>query len=348
MTTLLAQPIRAALVGYGMAGGLIHSPLMREAGWQVTAVVTNNTERRAQVGEDWPKARTVGQLSDLLKYRDDFDVVVVVSPSHLHAEHVHTLIGAGIPTIVDKPLAVSAAQATQLVDHASQENVPLTVFQNRRWDSEQLTLTQLLTTGELGQVHTFERRWERWRPQPKNRWKENDPASGGLLQDLGAHLVDSAVHLFGPVTTVYATARHLSTAAYDDVFISLTHASGVISRLWAGSMVGAPGPRTRVLGTKGAYVVTDFESEPTAFAVRGTSEGGAQGWVAHGESVTAVPAAKGGHGDFYRLADTWLRGEGPAPVDPRDAVTTAQILDAAQDSALNAQVVQLAQSNPDM
>src|SRR5690606_19735304 len=140
------------------------------------------------------------------------------------------------------------------------------VFHNRRLDAEQLTLRALLGRGELGTVHRFERRWERWRPQPRDRWKENDIVGGGLLLDLGTHLVDSAVQCFGPVESVYAELRALTTPTEDEVFLSLRHADGVVSHLEAGSLTGAPGPRTRALGDQGAYLVTSFEGEPSPFS----------------------------------------------------------------------------------
>lgn len=222
------------------------------------------------------------------------------------------------------------------------------MFQNRRWDPEQLTLRAVLRAGDLGTVHRFERRWERWRPVPQDRWKENDPVGGGLLLDLGTHLVDSATQLFGPVESVYAELRSLTTPAEDDVFLSLFHAPqspgglGVISHLSAGAVVGAPGPRTRVLGSRGAYVVTTFEAESSPFGEMDTdAPEGAEGWLAHGSERTPVPSAPGGHGDFYPAVERWLHESGPVPVDPADTVATARVLDAARRSAATGERVQL-------
>lgn len=328
-------PLRIALIGYGDAGRGIHARLLREIGESVSAVVTRSSERSADAVEDWPGARVFASIAALLDAGPAPDLAVVATPAGRHAEHARALIAAGVPLVVDKPLATTAAEARDVVVRAELAGVPLTVFQNRRWDTEQLTLAALLERGELGHVHRFERRWERWRPVPKDRWKENAAADGGgLTLDLGPHLVDSAVQLFGPVTHVYAEVRALHTAADDDVFLALEHASGVISHLSAGSMVGAPGPRTRVLGASGAYLVAGFEADPTPYTVLDDGAPPAtHGWLVRGVDRVAVPVAPGSHADFYRAVVEWLGHGGGAPVDPWDAVRTAVVLDAAFQSA---------------
>lgn len=334
-----ARPLRVGIVGYGGAGRGIHARLVREAGHAVTAVVVRSPERRAAATEDWPGVHLHDDLDALVADRDAYDVVVVASPTSLHAEHATALARAGVPVVVDKPLALDTASARGVVEAAEAAGTPLTVFQNRRWDPEQLTLRHVLERGDLGVVHTFERRWERWRPVPQQRWKENDPVGGGLLLDLGPHLVDSATQLFGPVTSVWAELRSLTTPTEDDVFLVLHHApdaagDAVVSRLWAGSVVGAPGPRTRVLGSAGAYVVTTFENDASPFEVfDDAAPAGSEGWLTHGRERAAVERARGGHADFYRAVAAWLLDGGPVPVDPRDAVRTAEVLDAARRSA---------------
>jgi predicted dehydrogenase len=329
---------RIGLVGYGGAGRGIHARLAREAGLVVTAVVARNPERRAAAQEDWPGVRLHDDLAGLLANRDECDVVVIASPSGLHAEHAAQVAAAGVPFVLDKPIALDGDQAAAVVEAANAAGTPFTVFHNRRWDPEQLTLKTVLASGALGRVHTFERRWERWRPVPQQRWKENDPVGGGLLLDLGPHLVDSATRLFGPVSSVYAELRAHTTPTEDDVFLTLRHESApdgheVVSRLWAASVVGAPGPRTRVLGDAGAYVVTTFENDASPFEIFDeAAPAGTEGWITRGRERSPVPRAPGGHADFYRAVAAWLDG-GPVPVDPADAVRTARVLDAARESS---------------
>ncbi len=334
-----ARTLRVGIVGYGGAGRGIHARLVREAGHTVTAVVARSPERRASAQEDWPGVHLHDDLTSFLADRDAYDVAVVASPSALHADHATALSRAGVPVVVDKPLALGATSAAAVVAAAEQAGTPLTVFQNRRWDPEQLTLREVLARGEIGRVHTFERRWERWRPVPQQRWKENDPVGGGLLLDLGPHLVDSATQLFGRVTGVWAELRSHTTPTEDDVFLVLHHApdadgNAVVSRLWAGSVVGAPGPRTRVLGSAGAYVVTTFENDASPFELfDDAAPAGTLGWVTRGREREPVARARGGHADFYRAVAAWLLEAGPVPVDPRDAVRTAEVLDAARRSS---------------
>lgn len=323
--------MRVGIVGYGDAGRGIHARLLREAGHAVTDVVTRDPARRAAAAQDWPGVRVHDDVDGLLA-APGLDAVVVASPTGRHAEHALACLEAGVATVVDKPLALDRAGAQGLVDAADARGGRLTVFHNRRWDDEQRTLRRLLSEDALGRVHRFERRWERWRPVPKDRWKENAVGQGGgLLLDLGAHLVDSATQLFGPVEAVRAELRALTTPTEDDVFLALTHVSGTTSHLWAGGLVGAPGPRTRVLGSAGAYLVTSFEGEPTPFAPLDPGEG-MEGWLVRGAEAIPVPREPGGHADFYRAVAAWLVG-GPVPVDPRDAVATAAVLDAARLSA---------------
>ena len=336
--------LRIGLVGYGSAGRGIHARLIREAGLAVSAVVVRDSGRAQSAREDWPGVRIFADLNAMLASADHLDLVVVASPSGLHVEHALAVIASGTALVLDKPIAPSAEGAATIIEAASAAGVPLSVFQNRRWDEEQLTLRALLARGDLGQVHRFERRWERWRPEPMDRWKENDPVGGGLLLDLGAHLVDSAVECFGPVTSVYAEMRSLNTPTEDDVFLSLTHerpalgdpgmdAGGVTSHLWAGTLVAAPGPRTRVLGREGAYLVTTFEQDVSPFArLAESAPAGSLGWIVRGDEMEPVPQAPGGHVDFYRDVIAWLTLGARAPVDPRDALHTALVLDCARES----------------
>ena len=242
---------RVALAGYGFAGRDIHAPLLAEAGCQVVAVSTRSPERAAAARDDIPGVQVVPGLDELLAV-PGLDLVVLATPSGGHAAQVRSVVDAGLACVVDKPLAVDAESAADVVRHAAASGVPLTVFQNRRFDAEQATVARVVADGLVGTPFRYEMRWERWRPVPKERWREQASATegGGILLDLHSHLVDAAVQLFGPVATVFATVDARTTPAEDDAFLVCRHAGGVVSHLGATSLSGAPGPRVRLLGTR--------------------------------------------------------------------------------------------------
>ena len=295
------------IVGYGASGRAIHTPLIKESGNRVTDVVTSHDSRRAAALADWPAARVHADLAGLLESARP-DVLVIASPSARHAENAMAAITAGVPAVIDKPIALDRETAEQVVRHAEAMRTPLTVFQNRRWDSEQLTLRRLLDQQVLGAVHRFERRWERWRPVPKAGWRVSGEPGGGLLLDLGVHLVDSAIDLFGPATSVYAELREITTPTEDDVFLALHHRSGTISHLSAGTLVGAPGPRTRVLGSAAAYLVTVYPEDDQLTPFDTIDPGpGMEGILVRGGTSEPVPRAPGsGAGRAQHVLGTLL------------------------------------------
>lgn len=345
--------LRIALVGYGLSGREFHLPLLSACGATPSIVVTGNAERAARARADLPGVQVVPDLHSALA-GGGVDLVVIASASGAHSANALTCVSAGVPFVVDKPLAVDAASAGAVVEAAQAAAVPMTVFQNRRWDAENLTLAALLAQGRLGEVHRFERRWERWRPVPKDRWRENASADegGGLLLDLHSHLVDAAMLLFGPVEEVYAEVAAWTTPAEDDAFVSLLHAPGaggvrVRSHVSATSVAAVPGPRTRVLGSQAAYVVTEFEAEQSGFAGPYDNAPGCTGWLVAGSQATPVPTAPGSHSDFYPAVVAALAQDGYSaqqeamPVAPGDAVRVLAVIDAARRSAAEHRVVRL-------
>jgi predicted dehydrogenase len=354
---MVEGPVRAAVVGYGLAGRVFHAPLIAMAdGVELVAVVTGNAERAAQARADHPGVTVHASADALLAVPDTFDLLVVATPNDAH----EPLAAAGVElrraVVVDKPMALTAGSAQRVVAAASASGTVLTVFQNRRWDSDQLTLQRLLADGSLGAVHRYESRFERWRPQPRDgSWREalSYEQGGGLLLDLGSHLVDQALHLFGPVARVHAEVRTLRAGSDDDAFVALEHVSGTVSHLWAGALVGAPGPRLRVLGSAGAYVVGPLDGQEDVLRTKGRLpvgglEVGPDDWgvlshgAAPGDSLR-VPSEPGRWDVFYPAVAAAVRGEGPVPVDPSDAVGALRVIEAARQSARERAVVELTQ-----
>jgi scyllo-inositol 2-dehydrogenase (NADP+) len=334
-----------AIIGYGLAGRVFHAPLIAATpGLQLTSIVTSNPQRRAEAAERYPGIRTPADPAELWS-SGDHDLVVVATPTDSHINLAKAAIDRGIPVVVDKPLAVTADDADRLVARARDAGVLLTVFQNRRWDSDHLTLTRLIDEGRLGHVIRYESRFERWRPEPRGAWRESatPEQGGGQLLDLGSHLVDQALTLFGAATHVYAEIdgrRGLPTD--DDVFIALRHASGTISHLRASALTGAPGPRLRVLGTEAAFVLSRLDSQeerlregerPDTVSDWGAEPEAHRGRLVSGDASVPVPGERGDWPRFYALLATALREGGPPPVDPADAVATLRVLEQARRSA---------------
>lgn len=346
---------RVGIVGYGLAGRTFHAPLVqRTAGLEVASVLTSDARRRAQAVSDSPGVRVTADLDDLVAGDDRVDLLVVAAANAAHVPVARRALAARIPVVVDKPLAARSADARALVREAQDRGVPLTVFHNRRWDDDFLTLRRVLGEGRLGRVHRFESRMERWKPRLRpGSWREDpDPAQGaGLLLDLGPHLVDQALAAFGPVATVYAELdrRRPSSAVDDDVFVALTHANGVRSHLWASAVAARPGPRLRALGSAAAFAcvgVDPQEQQLTAGVRPGDAEWGHRAPGPHatvgvGEASTPVPLVPGAYESFYAQLVEALDGRGPLPVDPWDAVCVAEVLQAARHAAEEGTVVAL-------
>ena len=346
------DPVRIGLAGYGRGGRFFHAPLIGQAPECVLAgVLTRSPQRRAELAADFPGVPAFGRLSDLAAA--GIDAVVISTPLDTHERLVREAIALGLPAGCDKPFTSDAASARALVDEAERSGVPLTVYQNRRWDADFLTVRALVESGALGEVTDFESRMEQY-PPPGGF----SATGGGVLRDFGSHVADQALQLFGPAAAVYAEVHVRPEDGFDDrFFLSVRHAGGVTSHLrgdW--TLHGAPGPRFRVTGRAGTFAVEsdDGQSErllagrtevpgPFGPILFGTVPEARWGRIYRGEGVPPqpVPAEKGRWSSFYSAFARAVRGAGPLPVDPRDAVAALEILDAARLSAARGEAVRL-------
>ncbi|MTE19204.1 oxidoreductase [Streptomyces sp. TRM43335] len=359
------RPLRVGLLGYGLAGAVFHAPLIAATdGLVLDTVVTSDPERQRQArAEHGEELRTVADADGLFARAGELDLVVVASPNRTHVELARRALEAGLPVVVDKPLAATAAEAEALADLAERRGLLLSVFQNRRWDSDFLTLRGLLAEDALGEVWRFESRFERWRPKLKGGWRESgDPSElGGLLYDLGSHVVDQALVLFGPVTSVYAESdvRRPGAATDDDTFVALHHASGTRSHLWVSSTAAALGPRMRVLGSRAAYVKYGLDPQEDALRAGARPRPGEpwgeepeSAWGVLGADTSASPAGPGQEAEpvpsrpgdypaYYAAVAAALREGGEPPVGAREAAEALRVLEAARTSAAEGRTVRL-------
>ena len=349
------NPVRIGLVGYGFGGRTFHAPLIASAeSLELVGVVTTDPGRIAALGADHPGVPAVASLADLVAL--DAEAVVISTATGTHTSVAADAIALGLHLVVDKPLGVDAASAAATVAAADAAGRVLSVYQNRRWDSDFLTVRRLLDSGALGDVHRYESRVERWSPvADPSTWKAGSTPEegGGLRLDLLTHLADQAVQLFGDVEAVYAEldARRPGSASDDDSLMSLRHVSGVRSQLVASKVTGDISRRLRVLGSQGAYVVGGFDAQEDALLAGrtpategdtwGVEDESAWGAIHRGAEIETVPSERGRWDTFYPAFAAAVRGEGPVPVDPREAVRVLEILDAALLSSRESRVVHL-------
>ena len=342
----VTRPLRAAIVGFGVSGRVFHAPLLAaNPDYTVEAIVTGNPERAAAARRRFPAARIVPDYASLLQLVDDgalaLDLVVLGTPPAGHRAEALAAIQRGLHLVVDKPFAASAADAEAMIAAAHDAGTRLTVFQNRRWDADFLTLSRLVESGRLGRVRTFESRFEWWRPEGFGTWRDSTPAAeaGGLLFDLGSHLIDQALQLFGPVEEADAELRRHSgpvgAGADEDSFVTLRHASGVVSRLWMNGLAPAVGPRFHVLGSEAGFTSWGLDGQEPALD-RGADPASADygvvppknwGRLASGGSQEPVASERGCYPAFYRLLAAALRGEGPLPVDPEESLAVLRLIE---------------------
>lgn len=330
------DPVRIGLVGYGFGGRYFHAPLLAAApGGELVGVVTASAERRAQVGAEHPEVPCFDSLSALAAA--GAEAVAISTPVDTHSALTDEATGLGLSVVCDKPFSLDPAAARRSVGLAAERGVVLSPYQNRRWDSDFLTVRAHVDGGTLGEVRRFESRFERWAPSAGP-----GPSGGGTLLDFGAHLVDQALTLLGPVESVHAEWRTRENGLDDDVFVALRHAGGAVSHLWGSWSQAAPGPRFRVTGSTATLVVTTADTQEERI-LAGARPGGDAPWGLEEPSdldrlftpdgSRAVRLEPGAWDTFYPAFARAVRGEGPPPVPAADAVATAEVLEAARVSA---------------
>jgi predicted dehydrogenase len=321
-------------------------------------VVTSNPERAEQVRLRYPGATIHRDADGLFADPGAHDVVVVAAPNRAHFTLGMATIEAGLHLVIDKPLAASADEGERLTAAAAERGVLASVFHNRRWDGDFLTLRRLMHEGALGEVVRLESRFERWRPEvDAGKWREGGMPedAGGLLFDLGPHLIDQALELFGPARSVYADVRTLRPGAEvdDDFLVALEHA-GATSRLSATMLAAQAGPRFRALGTRAAYVKWGLDVQEDALREgRGPGDPGfgeeppeAWGRLGSDEASEPVETERGRYVEFYAGLELAIRERSEAalatpPVPLEAGVATLRVIEAARMSSEQRAVVPL-------
>mgnify|MGYP000849037781 CR=1 FL=1 len=343
---LLQGKIRTAVVGFGISGQVFHAPLIAaDAHFSLDAIVTGDAERQAQARQRYPQARLVAGWEQLLQLIDAgdiaLDLLVLGTPPQGHRAQAEAAIARGLHLVIDKPFVPHSRDGEALIAAAAAAGTRLTVFQNRRWDGDFLTVKKLLRHGELGAIRSFESRFEWWRPQGFGNWRDRATIAqgGGLLLDLGSHLIDQALQLFGPVADSYAElTRHTQpaqSAADEDSFVSLLHVNGVRTRLWMNGLAARQGPRFHLLGSQAGFSKWGLDNQEPSLAAGMTpldvawGEEAPERWgtLTQDNQDRAIETERGDYPAFYRLLANALLEGAPLPVEAAEALATLRLIE---------------------
>jgi predicted dehydrogenase len=318
---MVAEDLGVALVGYGMAGR-IHAPLIvATQGLALRRVVSSDA---AKVHADLPDARVSSDLEEVLG-DPAVGLVVVATPNTLHAPQAHAALEAGKHVVVDKPFTVTTEEARGLVEHAERAGRLLSVFHNRRWDGDFLVLRRLVAEGALGEVTQFESHFDRFRPEVRDRWREQDLPGSGTWMDLGPHLVDQALQLFGPPLAVFADiAGQRAGARSDDYFHVLLRYPTLRVILHGSTLMAASDLRFAVHGTRSSFIKHGLD----------TPEHGTLTRVVDDHPVaTPVPSEPASWRAYYEAVRDAIVGVAPNPVPTDQALQVMVLLELALQSA---------------
>jgi scyllo-inositol 2-dehydrogenase (NADP+) len=334
------MPLSVGLVGFGLAGRYLHAPLISASGMRIAAVVSRQSEA---VHADLPGAVVMSSIEALLEL-EPLDLVVIASPNRWHYSHALLALNAGKHVVVDKPVVTHAAECAALEQAATRAGRKLSVFHNRRWDSDFLTLQRLLAEGTLGEPRTFRARWDRFRPEVAVRWRERSEAGAGLLYDLGSHLIDQALCLFGPPDWLQADVfAQRSGAVVDDGFEILLGRGPLRIALGASSIAADHAFRYQLDGTLASFRKTGLDPQEAQlkagmltterkFGVEPQSQWGTL-TVGATASASRVEPQRGAWPSFYRQMRLAMEADAPVPVSVAEARKVLQIIEAARHSA---------------
>jgi len=342
----MQPPIHVALIGYGLAGQVFHAPVIQAvAGLRLVTVVSSQPEK---VRADWPEVWVSSSAEEVFS-SPQIDLVVVATPNSTHFELAQQALQAGKHVVVDKPFTIRAAEARLLAELAAVRGRLLSVYQNRRWDGDFLTVQELVRSGLLGEVVHFESHFDRYRPEVRPRWREQAGPGSGLWYDLGPHLADQALQLFGPPQAVYADMVQMrENAQTTDYFHVLLRYPRRRIILHASALVAAGSPRFVVHGTQGSFVKHGLDPQEDALRQglqpgrEGWGQDPSEGWLYRpGQSPQTIPTRPGDYSRFYQAVRDAILQTGPNPVPPEQAVRLMELIEAAQRSAIERREISL-------
>ncbi len=337
----MAHDIRVGVIGFGLAGRIFHSAVIAETpGLELACIVQRRGEEAAKAH---PGVQICRSIEEMLR-DDSIRLVVVATPSYTHFDVAAQCLQAGRNVLIDKPFTLTSDEARKLIDLARQSGVLVTAYQNRRWDGDFVTVKQVIASGVLGRVVSYESHFDRFRAAPRTDvWRESGGPGGGILFDLGPHLIDQATVLFGNPESVWADVRiDHDGGAVDDAFDVLLKFDKVTALLRSTLTAVTPGPRFVVHGTKGSFVKWGLDPQEDAlkagakFRDAGFGEEPELQWgklhVA-GEPVQKVKTAAGDYRGLYANVRDAVLGNAKLEVTPEQAWRTTRLIELARESS---------------
>jgi predicted dehydrogenase len=323
------------IIGFGYASATFHAPLIKAtSGLRLAAVASTAPERVRQALPDVDVCPGATSLYE----RTGIKLVVIATPNQTHYPLALEALEAGKHVVIDKPFALDAVQARELVELAERKSLLLSVFHNRRWDGDFLTLRQLIDEGVLGRIVHFESHFDRYRPVTQQRWRESSEPGSGLWYDLGSHLVDQTLQLFGKPAAIWLdVANQRDGVQADDWFHAVLHYGSMRTVLHASALTVQPAPRFTVHGTHGSYVKHGLDMQESVLRAGGTI---CDGWARDTNSGSLIFCTENGlaerkrrtlpgaySGYYAQMREAILFGE-PVPVTARSALEVVEVLDA--------------------
>ncbi|WP_123041099.1 oxidoreductase [Cohnella candidum] len=338
------KKLNVGIAGFGLSGQIFHAPIIRSIeGIEIVKVFSSNAQK---VKQHLPDADVVSAFDDLLS-DNAIDLVVITTPNDTHYDFAKRSLIAGKHVVVEKPFVITSEEARDLMETAALQNRVLSVYQNRRWDNDFLTVKRTVDSGVLGDIALYEAHYDRYRPEVTDRWREKEGPGSGMLYDLGAHLIDQALYLFGKPASVYADVfpQRIDSKVDDYFHIVLTYGK-MRAILHSGSLVSKHGPRFQLHGSQGSFTKYGLDSQEDMLRQGGTP--GKADWgkdreedygeithMINGRMITEkVETLSGCYECYYQGIYDAIMYNAPAPVRAEEALITIKVIELAMRSSV--------------
>lgn len=344
------KTVKTGIAGYGNGGRLFNATILNSVeGFKITKIMTSNENNISNAKEDFQEAEIVSRFTDLTK-DPDIDLVVITTPNHLHYDMVKKALRAGKHVVVEKPFTATVEEADELIELASKKGLVLSVNHNRRWDSDFLTVKKIVEGKKLGEIVDYESHFDRFRNEVPDAWKEKkENAGSGILYDLGSHLIDQALTLFGPPKEIYADLRkQRKNAQVPDNFEVLLYYPNLKATLKASALVKTKGPTFSIHGTKGSFVKYGMDSQEEMLKT-GLKPHGNWGWGQESQEIWGklevleesgtIESEVGDYRKFYQNIYDAITKKSELEVKPEQAREVIKVIELAMQSSAEKRVI---------